>query len=183
MGKNIGKNIRKHLSGKYSQTLLDHTKDVKTMVPLKYLSNFWRNLEMPLINCEINLVLTSSADCFLIDAPVNSQIPTFTITDTKLYVTVVTVSTQDNAELLEQLKSNFKRTINWNKYQSKVTVKERNRYLDYLITRLQVLRVNRSFVLSFENNTGRISYKRYHLPQLEIKGYNVMINGRNFFNQ
>ena len=77
---------------------------------------------MPFINCNINLVLTLSANCFIIDAPINNQAITFKITDTKLYVPVVTLSTQDNAKLLEQLKSGFKRTINWNKYQSKVAV-------------------------------------------------------------
>ena len=55
-----------------------------------------------------------------------NQVPTFTITDTKLYVSVVILSTQDNGKLLQQLKSGFKRTINWNKYQLKVTTRERN---------------------------------------------------------
>ena len=69
------------------------TKDVKIRVPLKHLSNFWRTLEMPLINCKINLILTWSARCFTIDTPIASQEPKFTITDTKLYVSVVTLST------------------------------------------------------------------------------------------
>ena len=55
------------------------------MVPLKYLTNFWRTLEILLINCEINLIITSSANCFIIDAPIDNQIPVFTITNTKLY--------------------------------------------------------------------------------------------------
>ena len=70
---------------------------------------------MLLINCEINLILTWSARCFIIDNPIAGQEPTFTIADTKLYVPVVTLSIQDNAKLLEQLKSGFTRTINWNK--------------------------------------------------------------------
>ena len=83
------------------------------MVPLKYLRNFWRTFKIiPLINCEINLILTWSANCFLINASVEYQVRTFTITDTK----VVTLSTQDNAKPMQQLKSGFKRTINWNKY-------------------------------------------------------------------
>ena len=85
---------------------------------------------MPLINCEINLILTWSANCFIIDVLVKNQVPTFTITDTKLYVPVVTLLTKDNAKLLQQLKAGFKRTINRNKYQSKVTVQEWHRYLD-----------------------------------------------------
>ena len=100
------------------------TKDDKIMVPLKHLSNFWKTLEIPLIDCEINLILTWSVHCFIIDDPIAKQIPTFALTDTKLYVPVVTLSSQDNANLLEQLKSGFKRTINWNKYQSKVTIQK-----------------------------------------------------------
>ena len=74
------------------------------MVPLKYLSNFQRALEMPLINCEINFILTWSDRCFVMNNPIANQEPTFEITDTKLYVPVVTLSTQDNAKLIEQLK-------------------------------------------------------------------------------
>ena len=84
----------------------DGTKAVQRMVPLKYLSNFWRILEMPLINCEINLSLTWYANCVVSNAAAN-QVTTFGITDTKLYFPVVTLSTQDNAKLLEQLKSCF----------------------------------------------------------------------------
>ena len=69
------------------------TKNVKRET-LKYLSNFWRALEMPLINCEINFILIWSNRCFIIDNPISGQEPTFTITDTKLYVPVVTLSTQ-----------------------------------------------------------------------------------------
>ena len=83
--------------------------NVEIMVPLKYLSNFWRTLEMPLINCEVNLILTWSVNCVIIYTDVSSQIPTFTITETNLYVPVVTLSTQDNAKLLPQSKSGFKR--------------------------------------------------------------------------
>ena len=78
--------------------------NVEIMVPLKYLSNFWRTLEMPLINCEVNLILTWSVDCFIIYTDVENQIPAFTITETNIYVPVVTLSTQDNAKLLLQLK-------------------------------------------------------------------------------
>ena len=108
-------------------------KNVKMMVQLKCLSNFWRTLEMALINCELNPILTLSADCFIIDASVNNQVPTFALTDTRLYVQFVTLSTQDNVKLLQQLKSIFKRAINWNIYQSKVTIQERNQCLNFLI--------------------------------------------------
>ena len=86
------------------------------MVPLKYLSNFWRTLEMPLINCEVELILTWSTDCVISYRNVVNQAPTFTITEANFYVPVVTLSTQDNAKLLAQLKSGFKRTLSWNKY-------------------------------------------------------------------
>ena len=82
-------------------------------MPLKYLNNLWRALEMSLINCEVNLILTWSARCFVIDASIACQELIFTMTDTKLYVPVVILSTQDNAKLLEQLTSGLKRTINW----------------------------------------------------------------------
>ena len=100
------------------QTGDDGTKDVKIMVPLKYLSNFWRTLEMPLINCEINLILTWSSTRVIVSTNIANQVATFEITDTKLYVPVVTLSTQENSKLLQQLKSGFKRVINWNKYLS-----------------------------------------------------------------
>ena len=86
------------------QTGDNGTKNVEIMVPLKYLSNFWRTLEMSLMNCEINLMLTWSANCVIVSTDVANKIATFAITDTKLYVPVVTLSTQDDAKLLEQLK-------------------------------------------------------------------------------
>ena len=75
--------------------------NVEIMVPLKYLSNFWRTLEMPLINCEVELILNWSANCVIIYTNVNNQVPTFTITETNLYVPVVTLSTQDNSKLFK----------------------------------------------------------------------------------
>ena len=89
---------------------------------LKYFSSFWRTIEMHLINCKINLILTWSANCVI--SKVN-RVTTFAITDTKLYGPVVTLSTNDNAKLLQKLKSGFKRTINRNKYQLKVTIEQR----------------------------------------------------------
>ena len=86
------------------------------MVPLKYLSNFWKTLEMPLINYEVELILDWSANCVIIYINVANQVPTFAITKTNLYVPVVTLWTLDNAKLLPQLKSGFKRTKSWNKY-------------------------------------------------------------------
>ena len=134
---------------------------------------------MPLINCELNLELTWSIDCVITNSTGAEK---FAITETKLYVPVVTLSTQDNAELLLQLKSGFKRIINWNKYESSVKTFAQNRYLNYL-TNPSFQGVNRLFVLSFENENDRTSHSTYYLPKVEIKDYNVMIDGRNFFDQ
>ena len=96
----------------------DVTKNFEIMVPLKYLSSFWRTLEMPLINCDINLILTWYANC-VISIAAAIQATTFAITGTKLYVPVATLPIDESAKLLQQLKSGFKRTINWNKYETK----------------------------------------------------------------
>ena len=101
------------------QTGDDSTKNVEIMVLLKYLSNFWRTLEMPLINCEVNLILTWCANFVIVSTNAANQNVTFAITDTKLYLPVVTLSIQDNAKLLQLIKSGFKIVINWNKYLSK----------------------------------------------------------------
>ena len=130
---------------------------------------------MPLINCRINLILTWSPNCVIVASNVANQNATFSITNTKLYVPVVTLSTQDNAKLLQQLKSSFKRVINWNKYLSKPELLAQNPNLNHL-AEPSLQRVNRLFVLAFENDTQRTSGKGYYLP-------NVMINGENVFDQ
>ena len=158
------------------------TKDVEIMVPLKYLSNFWRTLEMPLINCEVNLILTWSSACVLIATVNPNQAATFAITDTKLYVPVVTLSTQENTKFFQQLKSGFKRVINWNKYLSKPELLARNPNLNHLVEP-SFQGVNRLFVLAFENDDDRTSDDPYYLPTVEIKDYNIVINGENFFDQ
>ena len=156
-----------------------NAKDVEIIVPLKYLSNFWRTLEMPLINCEVNLIFTWSKDCVI----TNSEgLGKFAIPETKLYVPIVTLSTQDNAKLLQQLKSGFKRIINWNKYESSPKTYARNRYLNHLINS-SFRGVNRLFVLSFENEDQRKSHSTYYLPKVEIKDYNIMIDGKNVFHR
>ena len=107
---------------------------------------------------------------------------TFEITDTKLYVPVVTLSTQENTKLLQQLKSGFKRVINWNKYLSKPELLTRNLNLNHLVEP-SFQGVNRLFVLAFEGDTQRTSHSGYCLPNVEIKDYNIMINEENFFDQ
>ena len=156
--------------------------NVEITFPLKYLSNFWRTLEMPLINCEVKLILTWTANSIILSTNVANQNPTFTITETTLYVPVVTLSTQDNAKLLPQLKSGFKRTISWNKYLAKPELLAQNANLNHLIEP-SFQGVNRLFVLAFENDAQRTSNKRYYIPNVQIKDYNVMIDGKNFFDQ
>ena len=156
-----------------------NTKDVEIIVPLKYLSNFWRTLEIPLINCEVNLILSWSKDCVINDSRCAEK---FEITETKLYVLVVTLLTQDNAKFFRQLKSGFKRAINWKKYQASLKTYVQNRYLNHLVGP-SFQGVNRLFVLSFENENDRKSHSDYYLPKVETKDYNVMIDGKNFFDQ
>ena len=108
-----------------------------------------RTLGLPLINNQINLDLIWSKKCVIIATAVADQGVTFSITDTKRYVPVMTLSTWDNARLLEQLKSGFKRTINWNKYQSRYQQKDRT----------------------------NISYKQYYPLTVEIKNFNVVFDG------
>ena len=150
------------------------------MVLLNYLSNFWKTLEIPLINCEIELILDWSANCVIIYTNLANQVSTFTITETNIYVPVVTSSTQDNAKLLTQLKNGFKRTISWNKYLAKPELLAQNANLNHFIEQ-NFQGINRLFVLAFENDDQRTSNKRYYVPNVEIKDYNVMINGTFFW--
>ena len=130
------------------------------MVRLRYLSNF----------------------CIIGTGSANNQNPEFTITDTKLYVPVITLSTQENIRVLQQLESGFKRTINWNKYLAKTINRGRNRYLDYLIDR-SFQGVNKLFAFLVKDDDGWESHKQYYIQTVEIKDYNVTIDGRNFFDQ
>ena len=132
---------------------------------------------MRLINCEINLILTWSSTCAI---TISTGAGTFTIADAKRYVLVVTLSTQYNSKLLQQLKPGFKTTNNWNKYQSKISTETQNQYLDFL-TDPSFQGVNRLFVLSFEIENDRTTPAGYYLPKVEIKDYNVKIDNKNFF--
>ena len=127
--------------------------------------------------------MTGSANCVIIYTNVENQVRILTIRKTNLYVPVVTLSTQDNnAKLLPQLKFGFKRTISLNKYLPKPELLARNANLNHLIEP-SFQGVNRLFVLAFENDDQRTSNKRYYIPNVEIKDYNVMIDGKNFFDQ
>ena len=112
-----------------------------------------------------------------IDAPTNA---TLKVTDTKLYVPAVTLSTEDDNKFLEQLKSGFKKTIKWNKYESGMTNQIKTNNLNYLMDPT-FNKVNKLFVLSFENEEDRRSFSKYYIPKVEIKGFNVLIDGKSFF--
>ena len=156
---------------------------------------------MPLINCEVSLTLTWSENCVLtniktqtarnadpdsnlpveareiIDAPANAI---FKITDTKLHVPLLTLSTKDDNNFLEQLKSGFKRTIKCNKYRSEMTNQTKTNNFNYFIDPI-FNKVNGLFVLSFENKEDRTSFSKYYVSKVEIKDFNVLIDGKYFF--
>ena len=135
---------------------------------------------MPLINCKINLFLDFRSKDYVISYTTGAK--KFKITDKKLSVRIATLSTQDNTKLLQQLKLGSKCTTNCNKYQSKVTTQAWNSYSDFLIDP-SFQEVNRFFVLSFENSDDRKVHTGYYLLKVGIKDYNVIIDGKNFFNQ
>ena len=113
---------------------------------------------MPFISCKVNLILTWSKVCVISSAIGETN---FAITEIKLCVPVVALSTEDNAKLFQQFKSGFKRTISWNKYEWSIKTFAQNRYLNYLINpSFQGVRL---FVLSFENWNDRKSYSTYYL--------------------
>ena len=173
------------------------TKEAEFAVPLKDLSNFWKTLDMPLIKCEVALNLTWSKNCVLTDMithaavsargdnPARPAIPAptsaaFTIKDYKLNVPVVTLSAGNDNKLLDQLKTGFKRTIKGNKYRSEMSNETANNNLNYLIDPT-FTNVNRLFALSSEKENDRVSFSKYYLPKVEIKHFNVFIDGKPFF--
>ena len=162
---------------------------------LKYLINIWRTLVIPLINCVVSSTLTWSVNCVLTSKATRDADPdanpavaginnptsaTFKITDTKLYVPVITLSIQDDIKLLEQLKTGFKRTVTWNKYRSEMSNQTKNNNLNYLIDPT-FTKVNRLFILPFKNENNMVSFSEYFTPNAEIKDFNVSIDGKSFF--
>ena len=131
------------------QTRNNGRKNIEIMVPIKYLSNFCRTLEIPLINCEIDFILKWSTNCVVASTDVANQNATFEITNTKLYAPVVTLSTQVNCKLLQQLEPGFKRVISWNEYLSKPELLAQNPNLNHLVEP-SFQGVNRLFVLAFD---------------------------------
>ena len=178
--------------------------NVKLVVPLKYVSSFFRSLDLPLVNCKIDLELTWHKDCMTSSVnAADGQAVSFMITNTKLYVPVVILSTKDNNNLTKQLNDGFKRTIYWNQYVSKPFPETPHKKTG--VTRFALdaafQGVNKLFVLAFEdtradeaddapaprnlvaNRVIRDSYRKYFVPRVDITSYNVLIDGRNFYDQ
>ena len=165
-------------------------KSTELAIPLKYLGNFWRALNIPLISCEMSLELKWNKNCIITSQQIgvnldggNTTTPTgatFAINDCKLYVPVVTLSKDDEIKLLTNLKAGFKREIIWNKYRSQMTTEAVNNSLNILID-LTFTNVNRLFVLAYQNADDRQSFSQFYLPRVMIKDFNVTIDKLAFF--
>ena len=155
---------------------------VKIAVPIKYLSNFWRSLEMPLINCKVKISSKWTEKCILSNSGTDA---TFKITDPKLYMPIVTLKTEDNTKLSKLLSKGFQRPVYWNGYKvipEKIYASNEN---------IRILidpswqGINRLFVLAYLNDVTSTanSYRKYFLPTIKTENYNIEIDGRNFYDQ
>ena len=169
-------------------------KEVELVIPLKYLGNFWRALNMLLISCEVSLELKWNKKCVTTSQQIgenldggNTAAPTnatLTINNFKLYVPVGTLSKDNEIKLLTNLKSGFKREITWNKYRSQMSTEAANNNLNILIDPT-FTNVNRLFVLAYQvdanNNDNRQSIFQNYLPRVMAQDYNVIIDKLAFF--
>ena len=166
------------------------TQEVELAIPLKYLGNFWRALNIALISCEVSLELKWDKNCIITsleqrdigggnrdNAPTGA---TLSITDYKLYVSAVTLSKDDETKLLTNLKSGFKREIIWNKYRSQMITEAINNNLNILIDPT-FTNVNRLFVLACQTANDRQSYSQFYLPRVMVKYFKVIIDKLAFF--
>ena len=166
------------------------TQEVELAIPLKYLVNFWRALNIALISCEVSLEIKWDKNCVITsleqrdigggnrdNAPTGA---TLDINDCKLYVPAVTLSKDDEIKLLTNLKSGFKREIIRNKYRSQMTTEVVNNNLNILIDPT-FTNVNRLFVLAYQNADDRQSFSQFYLPNVMVKDYIVIIDKLAFF--
>ena len=166
------------------------TQEVELTIPLKYLGNFWRALNILLISCEVSLELKWDKNCVItsleqrdIGGGNRDNTPTgatLAINDCKLYVPEVTLSKDDEIKLLTNLKSGFKREIIWNRYRSQMTTEAVNNNLNLLIDPT-FTNVNRLFVLAYQNADDRQSFSQFYLPKVLAKDFNVIIDKLAFF--
>ena len=157
-------------------------RNVKVVVPLKYLSNFFRSLEMPLINCKIKLNLTWKKESTL-STDVGEAV--FIINDTKLHVPVVILSKEDNKDLIEQQNKGLQRSIYWNEYKTKEINEDADaNVFKYINLDPSFQGVNRLFVMAYSKGAGqptRNGQRKYYLPRISLNKYNIIIDGRNFY--
>ena len=169
------------------------TQTIELAIPLKYLGNFWRALNIPLISCAVSLELKWNKNCIItslkerqVDAGppvVRDGAPTgasLAISDCKLYIPVVTLYKDDEIKLLTNLKSGFTREIEWNKYRSQMTTEAINNNLNILIDPTFTY-VNRLFVLAYQTADDRQSFSQFYLPKVMVKDFNVIIDKLAFF--
>ena len=165
-------------------------KSIELAIPLKYLGNFLRALNMPLISCEVSLELKWDKNCVITSQQIginlgggNTAAPTgatLAVNDRKLYIPVVTLSKDDKIKLLTNLKSGFTREIEWNKYRSQMSTEAIDNNLNILINPT-FTNVNRLFVLAYQTADDRQSFSQFYLPRVMIKDYNVIIDKLAFF--
>ena len=173
--------------------------NTKIVAPLKYLPNFFF-YKMPLIKSKIHLELNWNDNCAMYgteaNADGNDRETTFKITSTKLYIPIVTLSTKDNVNFTKQLNEKFESSVHWNEYKSKKESKEADKKnLKRFPLDASFQGTNRLFVLAFNNTTEKVpasntanrvqidSHRKYFLPRVDITNYNVLIDGRNFYDQ
>ena len=177
--------------------------NVKIVVPLKYLSRFIFSLDILLINAEIELVLKWNRNCVLTEkatreekvaVPAQGGNPTlpavdeintptnlkFNVADCKMYVPVVTLQTEYENKLYEELKTGITIDFTWNKYRPQVINQPATNNLNYLIDPT-FNNVNRLFVLAFENEKDRSTFEKYYMPTIKIKDYDVLTDQQPFY--
>ena len=156
--------------------------NVKVVLPLKYLNNFFRSLEMLLINCKIKLNLTWKKECVL---STGAGEAVFSINDIKLYVPVVTLSKEDNKGFIEQQNKGFQRFIYWNEYKTKEVNEDDDANVFKCINLDPSFQgVNRLFVMAYNRVNGqptRNGQRKYYLPRISLNKYNVIIDGQKFY--
>ena len=189
----VNSNTFKHKNKIIGNTNNQGTKDIELSIPLKYLGNIWRALNIPLISCEVSLELKWDKNSVITskeqrdiggdnrdNAPTGASLE---ITKCRLYVPVVTLSKDDEIKLLTNLKSGFKREVIWNKYRSQMTAETVNNNLNILVDPT-FTNVNRLFLLVYvvdNDNYNRQSYSQFYLPKVMVKDYNVIIDKLAFF--
>ena len=177
-------------SFKYKVELLDNPvldgdiakRSVKVVVPLKYFSNFFRSLEMHLINCKMKLNLTWKKECVLSN---QDGAAVFIINDTKMYVPVLTLSKEDNKDFIEKQNKEFQRSIYWNEYKAKeINENAEANVFKYINLDPSFQSVNRLFVIAYNRANDQLTrngQRKYYFPRISLNKYNVIIDGRNFY--